>query len=172
MDIKSVMVERGISQAELAKMMLDTTSEKWQKMSDDEKSRRSKSIVSYVSQLISGKSDPSMKKLDRLAELIGCQRWEFFKDEIKATGMMLVPIPEEPKPSEEEKVSEPSNDNQDQQCGGVAPTEGAEQGTAAEPAAKAAPEAPNQQAEAVKAVRFSYQCPACGRQIKVCISEE
>lgn len=37
----------------------------------------------YISQLGSGKTAPSIKKLDELAAVIGCKRWEFFLDEME-----------------------------------------------------------------------------------------
>lgn len=110
--------------------------------------------------------NPTVDKLDELARWIGCSRWEFFQDEIQAAGFEIV------------KTDNPQIDKGQINKTAAAPTEGAEQaGQAAEDANRngvrqsAAPEAPNQQAEPVKAVRFQYQCPACGRQIKVCISE-
>lgn len=96
MDIKTVISERGLSQVELAKRMLDTDSEGLKKMTAEEQQKKLKSTVSYVSQLISGKSDPSMKKLDMLAQVIGCQRWEFFRDEIEAAGIQLVAAAQQP----------------------------------------------------------------------------
>lgn len=45
--------------------------------------------VSTVSRLIDG--NPTVEKLDELARWIGCQRWEFFADEMQAAGMQVVP---------------------------------------------------------------------------------
>ena len=45
--------------------------------------------VSTVSRLIDG--NPTVEKLDELARWIGCQRWEFFTDEMQAAGMQVVP---------------------------------------------------------------------------------
>ena len=59
----------------------------------------------YISQLGSGKTAPSIKKLDELAAVIGCHRWEFFIDEMDreavATAFGLAepqakPAPEQP----------------------------------------------------------------------------
>ena len=44
--------------------------------------------VSTVSRLIDG--NPTVEKLDELARWIGCQRWEFFADEMQAAGMQVV----------------------------------------------------------------------------------
>ena len=121
MDIKTVISERGLSQVELAKRMLDTDSEGLKKMTAEEQQKKLKSTVSYVSQLISGKSDPSMKKLDMLAQVIGCQRWEFFRDEIEAAGIQLVEAAQQPegvgeRTSEQSEVNEkPADDVQKEQ---------------------------------------------------------
>lgn len=64
MDIQSVIIRYGISKAEIARQL--------------------ESSNSYVTQLTSGQSTPSMKMLDKLASIIGCKRWEFFLDEIKS----------------------------------------------------------------------------------------
>ncbi len=43
---------------------------------------------STVSRLVTG--NPTVQKLQELAEQIGCQRWEFFLDELKAAGFEVV----------------------------------------------------------------------------------
>lgn len=62
MNIQSAIDRHGITKAELARKM--------------------EVAPSYITQLVSGQSSPSMKMLDKLAELIGCKRWEFFIDEM------------------------------------------------------------------------------------------
>jgi transcriptional regulator with XRE-family HTH domain len=62
MDIQSAINRHGTTKAELARKM--------------------ETSASYITQLVSGHSSPSMKMLDKLAELIGCHRWEFFIDEM------------------------------------------------------------------------------------------
>lgn len=62
MDIQSAISRHGTTKAELARKM--------------------EVAPSYITQLVSGQSSPSMKMLDKLAELIGCKRWEFFIDEM------------------------------------------------------------------------------------------
>ena len=42
---------------------------------------------STISRLIAG--NPTVEKLEELAKNIGCSRWEFFEDEIRASGMEL-----------------------------------------------------------------------------------
>ena len=110
--------------------------------------------------------NPTISTLRKIAEAARCQLAEFFGDELAAAGFEIV------------KTDNPQIDKGQINKTAAAPTEGAEQaGQAAEDANRngvrqsAAPEAPNQKAETVKAVRFQYQCPACGRQFKVCISE-
>ena len=111
--------------------------------------------------------NPTVDKLDELAQWIGCQRWEFFKDEIEAAGYRLTAGPA-PQPQEKMEASaEDTSDSNNEKCGGDAPKEGAEQGAAS---TGAAPEAPKQ-AEAAQVLRFQYGCPHCGHQIQVCISE-
>jgi transcriptional regulator with XRE-family HTH domain len=62
MDIQSAINRHGTTKAELARKM--------------------ETSASYITQLVSGQSSPSMKMLDKLAVLIGCKRWEFFIDEM------------------------------------------------------------------------------------------
>lgn len=62
MNIQSAIDRHGTTKAELARKM--------------------GASASYITQLVSGQSSPSMKMLDKLAELIGCKRWEFFIDEM------------------------------------------------------------------------------------------
>ena len=149
MDIKVIMQEKGVIPSELA--------------------RRMERSATSIGQVING-GNPTVEMLQRMAEKLGCHRFEFFLDEIKAAGLMLVPIPEEePQPQEKaEAAAEDTSDSNNEKCGGAAPKEGAEQGAAS---TGAAPEAPNQRAEEVRAVRFQYGCPHCGHQIQVCISE-
>ena len=65
--------------------------------------------VSTVSRLIDG--NPTVEKLDELARWIGCQRWEFFADEMQAAGMQVVPNGTEPaQPSAEPAVVQQSAD--------------------------------------------------------------
>jgi len=64
MNLQNVIDRHGISKAEIARQL--------------------ESSNSYVTQLTSGQSTPSMKMLDKLASIIGCKRWEFFLDEIKS----------------------------------------------------------------------------------------
>lgn len=58
----------------------------------------------YISQLGSGKTAPSIKKLDELAAVIGCHRWEFFLDEMDrqsvATAFGLVEPSAQPAPAD------------------------------------------------------------------------
>lgn len=57
---------------------------------------------SGLNQTVTG--NPTAKKLQDLAEMVGCQRWEFFMDEIEAAGFDLVKRsseqPEQPSPSQ------------------------------------------------------------------------
>lgn len=62
MNIQSAIDRHGTTKAELARKM--------------------EVAPSYITQLVSGQSSPSMKMLDKLADLIGCKRWEFFIDEM------------------------------------------------------------------------------------------
>ena len=43
--------------------------------------------------------NPTVDKLDELAQQIGCQRWEFFRDEIEAAGLTIVSNGQQPAPS-------------------------------------------------------------------------
>ena len=91
MDIQSVIIRHGISKAELARKM--------------------ETSASYITQLVSGQSTPSMKMLDKLASIIGCKRWEFFLDEMDREEVMAklgiwAPLPQESLPGEQKKENE------------------------------------------------------------------
>jgi transcriptional regulator with XRE-family HTH domain len=89
MQIKQVMQRYGYTPSSLAKKM--------------------GVYVSTVSRLIDG--NPTVEKLDELARWIGCQRWEFFADEMQAAGMQVVPNGTEPaQPSAEPAVVQQSAD--------------------------------------------------------------
>lgn len=114
--------------------------------------------------------NPTISTLRKIAEAAQCSVAEFFGDELEAMGLMITARPSS---AEETKDTTASQVNK-----AAAPKEGAEQGgQAAEDTNRnsvrqsAAPEAPNQRAEEVRAVRFQYGCPHCGHQIQVCISE-
>jgi len=70
MDIQSAISRHGTTKAELARKM--------------------EVAPSYITQLVSGQSSPSMKMLDKLADLIGCKRWEFFIDEMDRTEVARI----------------------------------------------------------------------------------
>lgn len=67
--------------------------------------------ASTVIRLMEG--NPTVDKLDELARWIGCGRWEFFLDEIRAAGFDIVKTqPEQPEQSASEKQSQEStNEN-------------------------------------------------------------
>lgn len=83
---------------------------------------------STVSRLVTG--NPTVQKLQELAEQIGCHRWEFFLDELKAAGFEVVkkdagsapsPAPtgvgsgcaqEQPTPSVEQEAGQEQTDQQ------------------------------------------------------------
>ena len=48
--------------------------------------------------------NPTVDKLDELARWIGCQRWEFFADEIAAAGYRITA---EPEPKDIDNVEQP-----------------------------------------------------------------
>ena len=106
---------------------------------------------SRLNQMVNG--NPSAKNLEWLASLIGCSPAEFFADwqgagSEAANNIEKAELQEKAEAAAEEKHDElPFNGN-----------------------AADAPE--RQQAEAVRAVRFAYQCPVCGANMKVCISPE
>lgn len=69
MDILSIVNQSSMSKADIARAM-DCSN-------------------SYVTQLVSGKPEPTLRKLQQLADIIKCKRWEFFKDEITQEDVML-----------------------------------------------------------------------------------
>lgn len=62
MDIRSVVNKYGVKMTEIAAKMGTSKG--------------------YISQLVSGKPEPTLRKLKELADAIGCQRYEFFLDEM------------------------------------------------------------------------------------------
>ena len=106
------------------------------------------STAGYVSQLISGKTAPSMKQLDRLADVIGCGRWEFFIDEMETAGYDVVK-------RDTEQHEQPTTDS-DQEAG----HEQAEQQQESEA-----------KAEEARVLRFTYDCPHCGEAVKITIEK-
>ena len=62
MDIKQIVDKCGKSKADIAREM--------------------ETSPSYITQLVSGKPEPTLRKLQQLADIIGCKRWEFFIDEM------------------------------------------------------------------------------------------
>ena len=104
-----------------------------------------------LSQIVNG--NPTVKKIEMLAKAIGCSPAEFFSDWVS--------------PSEEQQpaATEPSPTSPQQ------PAEGGQQeadGLPFKPDEPADTEQP-QQAEQVRAVRFTYECPKCGERISVTI---
>lgn len=104
------------------------------------------STAGYVSQLISGKTAPSMKQLDRLADVIGCGRWEFFIDEMETAGYDVVK-------RDAEQQGQPTTDSEQE-----AWHEQAEQQQELEA-----------KAEEARVLRFTYDCPHCGHVTKITI---
>ena len=97
--------------------------------------------------------NPTVKRLEEIARALGCSPAEFFNDW--------------PSPSEEQQpaATEPSPTSPQQ------PAEGGQQkpdNLPFKPDEPADTEQP-QQAEQVRAVRFTYGCPHCGHQVTVTI---
>ena len=104
-----------------------------------------------LSQIVNG--NPTVKKIEMLAKAIGCSPAEFFNDW--------------PSPSEEQQpaATEPSPTSPQQPAdGGLQEADN----LPFKPDAPADTEQP-QQAEQVRAVRFTYECPKCGERISVTI---
>lgn len=106
------------------------------------------STAGYVSQLISGKTAPSMKQLDRLADVIGCGRWEFFIDEMETAGYDAVK-------RETEQHNQPATSVE--QEAGQEPTDQQQEPTA------------ETKAEEARVLRFTYDCPHCGHVTRITI---
>jgi len=104
------------------------------------------STAGYVSQLISGKTAPSMKQLDRLADVIGCGRWEFFIDEMETAGYDAVKRDAEqhdqPTPSVEQEAGHEQAEQQQEL---------------------------EAKAEEARVLRFTYDCPHCGHVTRITI---
>lgn len=98
MNIQSAIDRHGTTKAELARKM--------------------EVAPSYITQLVSGQSSPSMKMLDKLAELIGCKRWEFFIDEMdrsevaRILGLTAQPAPQPA--AESASAGQPSAEQQEE----------------------------------------------------------
>ncbi len=150
MDIKKVLNKYGLSQVNLAQRMFEANNDGGA-ISDEDREKKLKSTTSYVSQLINGKSEPSIKKLDELAALIGCRRWEFFEDEIEAAGFSVVRVGSAPT-GDEASASLSQQESSTDQPEDIASTDG--------------------KAEEAKVLRFSYECPHCGKGVKISIEAQ
>jgi transcriptional regulator with XRE-family HTH domain len=147
MDIQSAISRHGTTKAELARKM--------------------EVAPSYITQLVSGQSSPSMKMLDKLADLIGCKRWEFFIDEMDREEVaqlfgLIVPPQEEPadEPEQHQEQAE-----EQQQTAADAQEGAAQEGQQQEQDAEKQEE--SLQTELVGLVR----CPQCGHSIRLFAEE-
>ena len=141
MDIQSAISRHGTTKAELARKM--------------------EVAPSYITQLVSGQSSPSMKMLDKLADLIGCKRWEFFIDEMdrsEVARILGLTAPPAPQPAAESASAEQQQQASEQQAGGQQP-EQEELPFDKQPSQEQQP----QGTTLVGLVR----CPQCGRAIRL-----
>ena len=106
---------------------------------------------SRLNQMVNG--NPSAKNLEWLASLIGCSPAEFFADWVSPTAETQQPVAE-PSPSSPQQPAEGGQQEADN--------------LPFKPDEPADTEQP-QQAEQVRAVRFTYECPKCGERISVTI---
>jgi len=98
--------------------------------------------------------NPTVDKLDELARWIGCSRWEFFKDEIEAAGYHLTAGPA-PQPQEKEEASLAEEQHDE------LPFSRPEGGQPKEQA--------SEKATSEQVLRFSYDCPHCGHEVRITI---
>ena len=68
MEIKQIVEKYGMQKAEIARQM--------------------ETSPSYITQLVSGKPEPTLRKLQQLADIVGCKRWEFFADEMETADVI------------------------------------------------------------------------------------
>jgi transcriptional regulator with XRE-family HTH domain len=163
MDIQSAISRHGTTKAELARKM-DVA-------------------PSYITQLVSGQSSPSMKMLDKLAELIGCKRWEFFLDEIKSDphgverfidemdpaevmaklGVSPAALqPAAPQPQEKTEAGEKKDELPFLRPDGSKRPEAERSGGQQQ-------EQASEKATSEQVLRFSYDCPHCGHEVRITI---
>lgn len=149
--VEEVIKQRGMSKSEVAEKM-------------------GKAKQNFKSLL----TNPKWEAVELTCAAMGIAPWELFIDDIEAAGYRKV-AQEENKPTLDiDKVNGNTGHEENHLRDSEDPGQEGEESAFsknASPEAQKQNDAP-QQAEAVKAVRFTYQCPACGRQIKVCISEE
>ena len=88
------------------------------------------------------KGNPTVKTLENVAKAIGCPVWEFFRDEIEAAGLTIVPSGQKPAPKQGADDL-PFGGEQNQQK--------------------------SEKAEEARVLRFSYDCPHCGHEVKITI---
>lgn len=153
MNIQSAIDRHGISKAEIARQ-LDSTN-------------------SYVTQLTSGQSTPSMKMLDKLAGIIGCKRWEFFIDEMDREEVaqlfgLIVPPQEEPadEPEQHQEQAE-----EQQQTAADAQEGAAQEGQQQEQAESHEQEAEKQEESLQTELVGLVRCPQCGHSIRLFAEE-
>lgn len=90
--------------------------------------------------------NPTVKKLKELADAIGCHWLDFFADELEADGLKVVkadaePVEEEQQPQTEDDVLPFDNEQEEQR------------------------------AEEVRVARFQYDCPHCGKGVRLSIEQ-
>ena len=146
MDIQSAISRHGTTKAELARKM--------------------EVAPSYITQLVSGQSSPSMKMLDKLADLIGCKRWEFFIDEMdrsEVARILGLTAQTAPQPAAESASAEQQQAASEQQAGGQQPEQEELPFGQQQPSQEQQP----QGTTLVGLVR----CPQCGRAIRLFAEE-
>ena len=100
-----------------------------------------------LSQIVNG--NPTVKKIEMLAKAIGCSPAEFFNDWVSPTAETQQPAATEPSPTSPQQPAEGGQQEADN--------------LPFKPDGPADTEQP-QQAEQVRAVRFTYECPKCGER--------
>ena len=89
--------------------------------------------------------NPTVKKLKELADAIGCHWLDFFADELEADGLKVV-----------KADAEPADEERQQEHGDEMPFDNEQE---------------EQRAEEVRVVRFLYDCPHCGKGVRLSIEQ-
>ena len=123
---------------------------------------------SSLSQVMNNPS-PTLKMLDKIADGLGCKRWEFFLDEMDPAEVMaklgVSPAalqPAAPQPQEKTEAGEKKDELPFSRPDGSKRPEAERSGGQQQ-------EQASEKATSEQVLRFSYDCPHCGHEVRITI---
>ena len=150
MNLKEMMKSRGLTYQAMAEKM--------------------KISVTSVSQIING--NPKADTLQKVADAFGCQRWELFADEMTEADVLqhfAAVIEREVEHRVAASAAPSSTPVAHPSSPPSAPS--VPQSTNELPFAATASPEPEVQAEEARVLRFNYDCPHCGKGVRISIEK-